>query len=98
MAITPKAREDYTVDDIRWKIAMGHYRSADTNADMRAFGEDLEAVFETRGHPKAVAIFGLAWQYGHADGFYEVLSYYMDLVELVSGPPIAVVTEVAPSA
>ena len=47
------------------------------------FVEHIEIVFGMTEHPKRVKVYELAWEYGHASGHEDVLSYYKDLVELV---------------
>jgi len=44
---------------------------------------DLEKEHGVVGHKKAVLLFQLAWQNGHASGFEEVCGYYEEFVELI---------------
>jgi hypothetical protein len=47
------------------------------------FRQDLFVEYNVRSHPKANKLFSLAWGYGHANGFSEVLSYFSEMVELI---------------
>lgn len=46
------------------------------------FKADLEAEYGMTGHPKADALFSVAWDEGHAYGFAEVAGKYGRFVEL----------------
>lgn len=51
------------------------------------FREDLERDFGVpHGHPKAGALFALAWEYGHAYGVQEVASHYEEMKVLLEIP------------
>ena len=39
--------------------------------------------YQIRNNPKADRCWDLAWNYGHANGFYDVVSYLDDLVSLI---------------
>lgn len=43
----------------------------------------LEEEFDIVDHPKARALWNLAWEYGHSYGGEEVRSYYVDMVDLI---------------
>lgn len=47
------------------------------------FEEDIARVYIVSDHPKKDLLFRLAWDYGHALGIHEVLSYYDEMVELI---------------
>ena len=47
------------------------------------FKADLEAEHNVVGHPKADKLFSIAWQRGHAYGYYDVACIYDDIVELI---------------
>lgn len=55
---------------------------ADINRLHQLFRSDLEHEFGMVGHPKADALFRLAWEHGHASGHAEVASYYSEFAEL----------------
>jgi hypothetical protein len=44
---------------------------------------DLEAEHGIAGHPKADKLWSLAWDDGHSAGYYDVIGYYEEFVELV---------------
>lgn len=51
------------------------------------FREDLERDFGVpHDHPKAAALFALAWEYGHAYGVQEVASHYAEMKALLELP------------
>ena len=50
----------------------------------KAFKDDLLADLNLTGHPQAEILFNLAWDYGHANGFEEVLSYAVDMAPLLT--------------
>lgn len=47
------------------------------------FKADLEREYGFVGHPKADAIYALAWDYGHSAGYSEVAMYYDELAQLL---------------
>jgi hypothetical protein len=48
-----------------------------------AFRARLEEENDIVGHPKADKLWSLAWEYGHAYGYTEVKSYYVEMMELL---------------
>lgn len=51
------------------------------------FREDLERDFGVpHDHPKAGALFSLAWEYGHAYGVQEVAHHYVEMKALLELP------------
>ena len=49
----------------------------------KVFKDDLEFAHGVHGMKGADKLFQMAWEYGHADGYVNVASYYTDLAELV---------------
>jgi hypothetical protein len=47
------------------------------------FKSDLEAEHGLAGHPKADLLFDIAWEHGHANGYYDVEIHYSELAELL---------------
>ena len=47
------------------------------------FKNDLEEAYGVQYNPKAQKLFQIAWDYGHSAGYYEVLGYYDELIELI---------------
>lgn len=43
----------------------------------------LEKEFGIVDHPKSDKLYEIAWSFGHSEGFNEVESYYLDMVELL---------------
>lgn len=46
---------------------------------------DMEKEEGMVDHPKADAVYSLAWQYGHSAGFNEVACHYAEFADLVRG-------------
>ena len=69
--VDPKVRKE-AVD--KWKIETGECKVR--------FKKDLFTTFNVDG-PKAEKAFSLAWEYGHANGYLEVLHYFEDMSELI---------------
>ena len=49
------------------------------------FKQDALKDVGLEGHPKAHAAYGLAWEYGHASGLYDVYVHLLDLADLLLG-------------
>lgn len=43
----------------------------------------LEEVYNMKGHPKADTLFRLAWDFGHSEGYEEIVFYYAEMLELL---------------
>jgi hypothetical protein len=52
-------------------------------SDISQFKLDLLKAYEVENNPKADKCFNLAWEYGHAYGYSEVLTYFDELMELI---------------
>ena len=66
-----------------------HYTVSGSGGKFQAdqFREDLERDFGVpHDHPKADALFALAWEYGHAYGVQEVASHYAEMKTLLEIP------------
>lgn len=70
------AREDRKREQYRKHAEEGSRLMAQLRAD-------LEAEHGLTGHPKADAVWNMAWDRGHSAGYTEVASEYEDLAELV---------------
>lgn len=57
--------------------------SQERNALRNQWQKDLYAEYDVPNNPKADKAFGLAWEYGHANGLHEVEIYFADIVELI---------------
>jgi hypothetical protein len=44
---------------------------------------DLEVEHNLVGHPMADKLWAKAWQHGHSSGYYDVVNYYEDFMELL---------------
>lgn len=55
----------------------------DTQRLIEVFKADLIEENGFTGHPKANALFNLAWGHGHANGFQEVASYFEEFMILL---------------
>ena len=62
--------------------ALKRYRE-DINRRDEIFKADLLAEHGLTDHPKAQAIYRLAWEHGHAGGLSEVVNYFIEFAELV---------------
>lgn len=51
--------------------------------DYEKFKKSLFEEYDVVNNQKAEMCFGLAWQYGHAYGYSEILNYFSDLVDLI---------------
>lgn len=58
-------------------------RRLDSNNDYKNHKEKCEAKHNLTGHPKADTLYHLAWEMGHACGYYEVENYYDDMAILL---------------
>jgi hypothetical protein len=47
------------------------------------FKLDLFNAFEVVDHPRAERVYELAYEYGHASGYTEILYYFSDIVSLI---------------
>lgn len=47
------------------------------------FKKDALQFVELSNHPKAEKTYAMAWDYGHASGYSEVMNYLTDFAELV---------------
>lgn len=60
-----------------------HAYRADRERLEEAYKEDLFAEHGVTNHPKADAVFNLAWDYGHSAGLNEVANYFSEIVTLI---------------
>ena len=54
-------------------------------AGVPKFREVLEEEYGTANYTKRDKMWNLAWEWGHSNGWYEVLLYYADIVEVIGG-------------
>jgi hypothetical protein len=47
------------------------------------FANDLKEVYGLQDNPKFSTLFDIAWDFGHAYGYAEVLHYFDEMVELI---------------
>jgi hypothetical protein len=86
-----------TKKEIRERITNGYYDAGvyvdyNNNHDEyyakqhqleREFAHDISIACGVESNPKTNKLFELAWQHGHADGFYKVFYYYETFAELI---------------
>ena len=70
---------DYYRELDDWKDKTGKSISYDIDH----FEKDLLDDYNVKGS-KAEKCYSLAWEYGHSSGYREVISYFEDLVELIT--------------
>jgi hypothetical protein len=56
---------------------------AEESRVIKEFHDDLERLTGMQGHPKAQAVWTLAWEDGHSSGYSEVATYYKKYADLV---------------
>jgi hypothetical protein len=67
---------------IKLRTARDEYRGESTRL-YHLFKESLFVAFKLEHNEKTEKAFSIAWSQGHANGFYEVLTYFEVLVPLV---------------
>lgn len=58
-------------------------RNEESKALKEEFKQDLFQAFGVTENPKRFKCYDLAWEYGHAEGFYGVYNHFVDFVELI---------------
>ena len=74
--------DKYEALKIAYDKAIDTYRN-ETNTLMAKFKADVLAVNDLTGHPKAEAVYNLAWEHGHSSGLGEVANYVEEYADLV---------------
>jgi hypothetical protein len=74
-------KQSFAKSDFDEKVRNNYYDIDNNTAN--EFKTDLLADFGVVGNPKADKAFNLAWEYGHSSGYYEVVNYFHDLVDLI---------------
>lgn len=74
-------KQSFARSDFEEKVRNNYY-SIDNNT-AKEFIPDLFADFGVTNNPKAEKAYRLAYEYGHSAGYYEVVNYFSDLVELI---------------
>jgi len=69
-------------DKDAWQISMDKYRAEERRL-INEFTQDLYEEFGVEDNPKRDICFQLAWEHGHASGFYEVHSHFQEFVQLI---------------
>lgn len=68
----------YRKDPVNWKIW-----DQDDKRLLIMFRNELEAMYNVVGNPKADQLWALAWAHGHSGGLADVLGFYDDMVVLI---------------
>lgn len=87
----PRPNEDMTLRQVReqdedYKARTREQRKLYHEEEARLtalFAADLADEHGLTGHPKAVKVFGMAWEDGHSEGLESVAHRYAELAELV---------------
>lgn len=77
-----RASGRHAKDMEKYKADLDEYRRVSRQREAE-FKADLFEEYDVTGHPKADRAFALAWEEGHANGFYEVESFFSRLVLLI---------------
>jgi TPR repeat protein len=62
--------------------AKKEYRAGEMEAKA-LFKKDLLEGYGVQNHSKADKAYQIAWEHGHSSGYYEVVNYFEELVELL---------------
>lgn len=71
------------VNEQTYRIALAEHMRHSANL-MAKFKSDLKEEFGVTDHPKADAVYKLAYDYGHGSGLGQIYDYFSDLVDLIT--------------